>query len=210
MPVDDFPHLAQVLGTRVLVVQIVGVLPHVNVEEWHQVGAHISDQVLVRGRIERQLSLSLVEAEPAPARSLDGSRACVEHLNELVKGTPAFHDQVVKVSRRRDSRLRLRAQRVPEEFVVEMTASVELDGVGESDGCFDISAVQCLGLLVEQVVQVVDVGAMVLAVVELKQMARDDWLKGTHFVREGLEVDATLAGSVSESSLKGFSKHYKF
>ena len=210
MPVDDFPHLGQVLGTCVLVVEVVGVLPHVNVKEWHKVGAHIRDQILVRRRIERQLAFSLVEAEPAPARSLDRGCTRVEHLNELFKGAPALNDHVMKGASRGDSRLRHRAQRFPEEFVVEMTASVELNCVGESDGLFDISAVECLCLLIEQVVQVVDVGAVVLTVVELKQMARNDWFEGPHFVRQGLEMNATLTSSVSESSLKGFSKHYKF
>ena len=210
MPVDDFPHLAQVLGPRILVVKVVGVLPHVDVEERHKIGAHISDQILIRRRVERQLSLSLVEAEPAPAGSLDRCRARVEHLNEVVKGAPALNDRVVEGARRGDCRLRLRAERFPEEFVVEMTTSVELDSVGESDGFFDVSLVEGLCLLVEQVVQIVDVGAVVLAVVELEQMARNDWLKRAHFVRQRFKMDATLTGSVRESSLNSFSKHYKF
>lgn len=91
-----------------------------------------------------------------------------------------------------------------------MTTAVELDSVGEADCLFDVAAIQRLSLLIKQVVQVVDVGAMVLAIVELEQVAGDDWLKGAHLIRKRLEVHATLTCRVRESSLNVFSKHYKF
>lgn len=98
-PVDDFPHLGQVLGPRILVVKVVGVLPHVNVQERHQVWADIGDKILICGRVEGQLALALVVAKPAPARSLDGGRARVEHLNEVVERAPPFNDHVVEGAR---------------------------------------------------------------------------------------------------------------
>lgn len=67
LPVDDGPHLLEVVGARVLVVQVVRVLPDVYVDDGHQVWAHISDEILVSSGTEGQRILALVVDEPAPA-----------------------------------------------------------------------------------------------------------------------------------------------
>jgi len=54
LPVDDGPHLLKVARARVLVVEVVSVLPDVDVDDRHQVGAHIGDEVLVGGSAERE------------------------------------------------------------------------------------------------------------------------------------------------------------
>lgn len=66
-PVDDGPHLLEVVGARVLVVQVVRVLPDVHVDDGHQVWAHISDEILVSSGAEGQRILALVVDEPTPA-----------------------------------------------------------------------------------------------------------------------------------------------
>ena len=60
LPIHDLHHLGEVLGTSVLVVEIVCVLPDVHVKNGHQIGVHVGDQVLVVGRSERKRVLSLV------------------------------------------------------------------------------------------------------------------------------------------------------
>ena len=47
LPIHDLHHLGEVLGTSVLVVEIVCVLPDVNRQQWYEVSALICYQVLV-------------------------------------------------------------------------------------------------------------------------------------------------------------------
>ena len=104
-------------------------LPDVDVDDGHKVGAHISDEVLVSRCTEGKRTLALVVHEPAPAGALDSSGALVEDFDELVEATPAIHDLVVKGTAVGQGAVRLRAERVPEELVVKVTAAVEADGL---------------------------------------------------------------------------------
>ena len=54
LPIHDLHHLGEVLGTSVLVVEIVCVLPDVHVENGHQIGANVVDQLLVVSCPERE------------------------------------------------------------------------------------------------------------------------------------------------------------
>lgn len=129
-PVDDGPHLVEVARARVLVVQVVSVLPDVDVDDRHNVGAHIVKHVLVgRGHVTEGV-LALVVDEPAPARALDGSGALVELLDELIEATPRLHETVVEWAFARQLAVGRRAERVPEELVVKMTATIEADLLG--------------------------------------------------------------------------------
>ena len=47
LPVDNGPHLLEVARAAVLVVKVISVLPDVDVDDGHKVGAHVLDQVLV-------------------------------------------------------------------------------------------------------------------------------------------------------------------
>ena len=102
---------------------------------------------------------------------MDSSSTLVEDANELVNGAPTLDDGVMERTAVRDSAVGLRAEGVPEELVVEVTATVEADCLRKSDGFLDLSCRVSLSLLLEQVVEVVDVCAMVLAVMEVKQVA---------------------------------------
>ncbi len=89
-PVDDLPHLGQILGTSVLVIKVVCVLPDVHVDNWYQEGAHVGDQVLVVGSPEREHVRFLVVYKPSPTRALDSSSSLVEDFDEFIDGSPAF------------------------------------------------------------------------------------------------------------------------
>ena len=71
-------------------------LPDIHVDDGHKVWAHIGDKILVSGGAEGEGVLALVVHEPAPAGTLDGGGALVEHTDELVMGTPALNDGVVE------------------------------------------------------------------------------------------------------------------
>ena len=71
-------------------------------------------------------------------------------------------------------------ERLPEELVVEMPASVEFDLLKKTAVVFHVLAIrssQGLRSLLLQGIEVVDVRAMVLSIVEIHQVAADHWLK---------------------------------
>lgn len=43
MPVNDLPHASEVLWSSILVVQVVCMLPDVDVEDWDEVWVQVSD-----------------------------------------------------------------------------------------------------------------------------------------------------------------------
>ena len=76
-----------------------------------------------------------------------------------------------------------RAEGVPEELVVVVTTAVELNLLLERDHLFEVSLVQGVKLLFHQLVEIVHVGTVMLAVVEVQELATDNGLERTHFVR---------------------------
>lgn len=127
-PVDDLPHGGQVLWSGILVVEVVCMLPDVNIKDWNQIWVQVSDQVLVGGSSEAKSILLFVIDEPSPSRALDGCGSSIEHSHEVLKGAPSFDDVFVQLRTFLWKRaVSLWAERVPEELVVEMTTSVEFD-----------------------------------------------------------------------------------
>lgn len=129
LPVDDAPDILEVLGPGILIVNVVGMLPDVDTDDGHNVGADICDWVLVGSSAVRESILSLVVDEPAPSRALDCSSACVEHLDESIDGTPAFDDGIVEGASLRHCTISLSAERIPEKLVVQVASSVKLDQI---------------------------------------------------------------------------------
>ena len=74
--------------------------------------------------------------------------------------------------------------------MVKMTATVEADGLGKSDGGLDVASGGGFSLLLEQVVQIVHIGSVMLAVVEVEEVAGHDGLKSSNLVRQVLELDS--------------------
>jgi len=92
--------------------------------------------------------------------------------------------------------VRLSAEGVPEELVVKMTATVEANLLRKAYHFLDVTSRFSFSLLLEQVVKVAHVGAMMLAVMEVKEMTRDDGLEASNLIRKMLELDArSLHGS---------------
>ena len=87
-PVDDLPDVLEVLGSRILVVQVVSVLPDVDADDGYEVGADVGDRVLVVGLTVGEHISALVVDEPAPAGALDSRSSLVENLAEYVNGSP--------------------------------------------------------------------------------------------------------------------------
>lgn len=165
-------------------------LPDIHVDDRHKVWAHIGDKILVSSGAEGEGVLALVVDEPAPAGTLDGGSALVEHADEFVVGTPALNDGVVKRATVGEGAVGLGAQRVPEELVVKMSATVEADRLGKADRGLDVASCGGFSLLLEQVVQIVHVGSVVLAVVEVEEVTGHDGLKSSNLVRQVLKLNS--------------------
>ncbi len=92
-----------------------------------------------------------------------------------------------------------RAETVPEKLVIDVTATVEFKGFGYFNGLSDIILCHCFRCLINQLIEVVDVGAVVFTVVEIHEVATDHRLERIQVVGEMFELDnARLGGSCSE------------
>ena len=72
-PVDDLPDLLQVVGAQVFVVEVVGVLPHVDRQQRQQAQL-VGDQLLVARRDDGQLARRLVVRQPLRAERVRGGK----------------------------------------------------------------------------------------------------------------------------------------
>ena len=91
-PVDDLPDLLQEVGSHVLVVQVVSVLPDVDRQQGNEMSALVDQSVLVSGRAVLKLLRRLVVGEPAPAGSLNGGRVGRELRDERIEASPLVLD----------------------------------------------------------------------------------------------------------------------
>jgi len=126
-PVDNLPNFFEEFGSRVLVIEIVSVLPNIHVEK-RSVGSWTDSILVTRGHNLKLLGL-LAIAQPGPAGSLNGSSNSRELSLELINTSKVGLDHVEKLSFGwLFAAITVnRGQTLPEELVVEMTSTVELD-----------------------------------------------------------------------------------
>src|SRR5205085_9000869 len=92
VPVDDVPPGGEVVGPPVLVLEVVGVLPHVDPEERHVVVGLEDRAVLVRSRVHGEPGA--VPDEPAPAGAEALHAGLVHELLQRVEGVEGARDRV--------------------------------------------------------------------------------------------------------------------
>ena len=105
-------------------------LPDIDAEEWHVLGALISNLILISRLQVGELLSILIPGEPAPAAALQNGGACVEVRLESLNGPPLFLNKRAQLGsfiRDVTAAVRDRRQRLPEELMVQVTASIELD-----------------------------------------------------------------------------------
>ena len=83
LPVDHIPHRLEVLGLPVLILQVVGMLPSVDAEQWSEL-AH--NGILVGVGADEHLSRLGILDEPGPAAALDAGKGGVEFVAEGGEG----------------------------------------------------------------------------------------------------------------------------
>ena len=167
VPVRQLPEGLNVLGPRVAVVDVVGVLPDIAGQQGLVLGRQ--RRAGVAGRAQFESSVRHLN-EPRPAGAEQPESGLGELLLELLEGPEVLLDPLEQRAGRfaRGSR----AEAVPVESVVP-----DLGGVVEDlslGGAHDVLEWQILILSAgDDLVQVVDVGLMVLAVVEFEGLRGD-------------------------------------
>src|SRR5699024_672500 len=90
-PVDDVPEGLGVVGLDVLVLQVEGVLPHVQHEQWVRTEGNVA--LLVVELLDDQALTEHVPGEDGPAGTLDGGGRAVEVRAEGVEGAELVVDR---------------------------------------------------------------------------------------------------------------------
>src|SRR3989442_3251704 len=201
-PVDDVPPRVDVFRPAILVLQVVGVLPHVDAEDdllvFHQ------RAVLVRAAFDHELAALIQHPRPPAAEAAD---ARLLH----------FVLELVEAPERRVDRARDRAGRraagfwshdLPEHRVVGVAAAVVADGGANvlwhtADAAQQIlNALRLqLGMLLEGGVQVGDVRLMMLAVMNLHRPRIDVRLECIEGIWKGRKGVSHRTSSLCASSI---------
>lgn len=115
-----------------------------------------------------------------PTGTLDAGKLGVGEVDQVVEGPVLVDDGLGEGSRLRrqlTTTLLGRGQVLPEEVVVGVATTVELDVLLQLDQSLDITLGLGLRVLFDSLVQAVDVGLVVLGVVEFVDLARNVWFQ---------------------------------
>ena len=188
-PVDDLPDLFQVLDPRVAVVNVVGVLPDIDGEQGLLAGGHGGAGV---GGVHQLDGAVGILHQPGPAGAEIGGGGLGELLLELLEGAELGIDG--RGQGTGGGTAAIGAQAVPVEGVVPDLGGVVEDPAG---GLHD-DVLEGHGLELgpgDQVVEIGDVGLVVLAVVVLDGLLGDHGGKGVLRIRQGGQFMGHVRGS---------------
>src|SRR5215216_1966388 len=173
IPVHHVPPRLYVLWAAVLVLEVVGVLPHI--QPYNRRLAFHERAVPVRSGLYGEGSIG-VRYEPSPSRSKQGSRCCRSSpsLLELFKGAKGGVYRFSKLSGGLSTSLTRWSHDLPEHGVVRVLPAVVPDrppnilghGVEVGDELIHVAGV-CLGVLLQGGIEVGNVGIVVFFVVEV-------------------------------------------
>src|SRR5271166_6596012 len=162
-PVDDIPERLDVVGLDVLVLQVESVLPHVDLQQRNDAERDVG--LLVIELEGQQSTAEAVVAEYRPARPLEAvgrgaelSLELVERTERVVNGGCEIAGGFVTTVRR---------QVLPPDRVVDVAAQVEGQVLLVQEDRGMVALGTGLVELGERIVEALDVGRVVLAVVDL-------------------------------------------
>lgn len=130
--------------------------------------------------LDANLASGLVLDKPGPAASLDTSQSSVELLLEGVEAAVGLVDGLAQLARRRLTTAgALGGQVLPEEAVIEVTTTVEVDQGLQGDLSSNVTLVLGLLELLDGGVVAVDIVVVVRLVVQLHDLTGDGRLQST-------------------------------
>jgi len=182
LEVDDRPDSVKVVDLDVEVLEVESMLPDINTDD----GDEIEERVLVGSSGDLKALGVHVVSEPAPSGTLNTSGSRVEFLLEVIDATKVAVDSIFKGTVFEGTTVSLALGRgggevLPEEGMVNVTTAVELESSLESDALLGSCGFGVCGF---GCVQGVDVSLMVLLVVKLHDLARDEGLESIVAVGE--------------------------
>ena len=127
-PVHNVPEGLDVVALDVLVLEVEGVLPHVE-EEQRDEGEGVVVLGAVGDLLDHQALGEHIPGEDGPAGALDAGGGCVEFLLELLEGAEALIDSGGQLAF--GAAVLLGGQVLPEEGVVDVSTEVEGEVLGD-------------------------------------------------------------------------------
>ncbi len=148
MPVNYGPNVCEVLKSKILIVDVVSMLPDVNSEKWKLVFSQILYHDLVGGLSVLKSVSPFVVDEPTPTGTLNSSTFCLEESLKISYTAPFFNKHFperhgsVGFNPAVFSWCVLR-EVLPEELMVEITSKVELIRVHKLGIKLEVSCASC-------------------------------------------------------------------
>ncbi|GMR60406.1 hypothetical protein PMAYCL1PPCAC_30601, partial [Pristionchus mayeri] len=187
LPICDLPYSFDVIRSHILVLKVVRVLPHINSEQRHQSCSRLK-RILVGHRRNTKLLAFGAHSEPAPSRTLQTDSSSAQSILHFIHRSEISFDCCQKFLRRLSSIL---THHLKKNTVIQVTACIELECGLER---YKLGRLTFKGSVVNLLlnhVQVGHVGIVVLLVVKLHYLRRDNGL-------ESIEV----IGKIRESVLR--------
>lgn len=178
-------------------------LPDINAQQRAQAGRSLQ-RILIGGRRDDQTAVGLVVSEPSPSAALDRHRAGRHGLLQALHRAVLGIDHALQVARRSLSTTFLgRSKVLPEDTVVQVTASIELDILLQRNDLGRIILSNRISELLISHVEIGDVCRMVLGVVDLHDLRGDERLELTVVVGQVRHHElATRHAPLDDSLLK--------
>lgn len=169
LPVDDGPKSGEIIRTAVLVVKVVGMLPHVEGKDGAQ---SVAQRVVRIGHLQdREVALG-IGAEPSPSASEESGGGGIHAVLHLVEGAEASVDSFQKASLRLDNGW-MGNELLEIEDVVEHLASVVADAsLSLSSHLLEGGFCPLSGR--DEVVEIVHVCLQMLAIVKVDGLLADN------------------------------------
>lgn len=175
LPVDDIPDGLEVLGLAILVIKVVSVLPGINTQDWAELA---NNRILVRVCLDLDAASLSILNQPSPPAALNACQSRVELLLERIQAAVAFIDGLAQSTRGRlAAALACGRQVLPEQAVIDVSSSVEIDQWLQSNLCLDVLLLLGFGDLLAEVIERRYVGVVVVLVVQFHNLAGDGGFK---------------------------------
>ncbi len=207
LPVHDFGQGTDVFVPAVLVLEVIGVFPEIDSEE--DLAALKEGRVLVGGGFEFEGTI-LVDADPEPAAAEDGEGGLDEVLAGFlgIGGVEGLEDGFAQGVAGAGSIIA--TEGFPEEGMVDVATGIVADGGADPFGDLVEVGEEFLGRILVEIgvvgdglVQVVDVGGMMFAVMDLHGLGIDVGFQGIEAIAQGRQFVGAGGGGLGEDVAGG-------
>jgi len=173
-------------------------LPYIDCQEWDEMSTLVNKSILISSCSDFKITSLLVVCEPAPAWSLNSNSRCWEVSDEVIEGAECLGKWWAKIRvscRCNTTSISDWSKTLPEELMVDMTTSVEFNGLRKLCYFLMVTSLKSFISLLHESIQIIDIGLMMLAIVERHEVLGDDWLQSVQCIWKWFE-DCLLEGKI--------------